>query len=234
MEFRVLRNNEIQVRPTDTKYKGKATLLLYQDARCAMDILDETVGSENWQKEYYEVKGNVYCKIGILTENGWVWKADCGTESNVDAEKGEASDAFKRAAVCWGIGRELYSTPKIRVDCQDSYYYNDKMTMTFTVKEIVWGENKELKSLIILDKFGNEVYNYSEGNEAKPKEAPTRSNLEILKSYCGALKNQDGVDQDDLLRFYRWYENKVNGYDRVLKPEILWNKWLTTRNTKVA
>lgn len=232
MEFRVLRSNEIQVRPTDTKYKGKATLLLYQDARCAMDILDETVGSENWQKEYYEVKGNVYCKIGILTENGWVWKADCGTESNVDAEKGEASDAFKRAAVCWGIGRELYSTPKIRVDCPDSYYYNDKMTMTFTVKEIVWGENKELKSLIILDKYSNEVYNYSGTTETK--EAPTRSNLEILKSYCGALKNQDGVDQDDLLRFYRWYENKVNGYDRVLKPEILWNKWLTTRNTKVA
>ena len=93
MTFRNLFQSEIQIRPTDTKYKGSATLLLYQDARCAMDILDETIGSEKWQKEYYEVKGNVYCRIGILTENGWVWKGDCGIESNVDAQKGEASDA---------------------------------------------------------------------------------------------------------------------------------------------
>lgn len=229
MEFRVLRSNEIQVRPTDTKEKGKATLLLYQDARCAMDILDESVGSENWQKEYYEVKGNVYCKIGILTENGWVWKADCGTESNVDAEKGEASDAFKRAAVCWGIGRELYSSPKIRIACPDNYYWKDKMTMTFTVKEIVWGENKELKSLIILDKYGREAYNYSEGKETKPVQKEKKSNCDILKEFCGEKKKEEGIDKDELLRFWNYYCPKMDEWDNTVQPEKLWKRWLETK-----
>lgn len=231
MEFRKLAASEIQVRPTDTKNKGRATLLLYQDARCAMDILDEAVGNENWQKEYYEVKGNVYCKIGIKNQFGeWVWKADCGSESNVDAEKGEASDAFKRSAVSWGIGRELYATPKVKINCPDSYYYNDKMTMTFTVKEIKWGEKNELISLIILDKFGKEVYNYGEGGkvqEEKPKDE--RSNLEILKTYCGAMKNQEGTDKDELLKFYNYYEPLMSEWRMKVKPESLWNKWLQSK-----
>jgi hypothetical protein len=226
MEFRTLRKEEIQVRPTDTKSKGKATLLLYQDARCAMDILDETVGGANWQKEYYEVKGNVYCKIGILTDNGWVWKADCGTESNVDAEKGEASDAFKRAAVCWGIGRELYSTPKVRINCQDSYYWNDKMTMTFTVKEISWDEKKELKSLIIVDKFGNEVYNYKGTTEVKEEE---RSNCDILKEFCSMKKKEEGVDKDELLKFFNFYCPKMGGWDHTVQPDKLWKRWMETK-----
>ena len=229
MEFRKLKASEVQVRPTDTKNKGRATLLLYQDARVFMDILDETVGNENWSKEYYEVKGNVYCRIGIKTADGWVWKADCGSESNVDAEKGEASDSAKRAAVCWGIGRELYATPKIKVSIPDSYYYNDKMTMTFSVKEIEW-EGKILKSLVIVDKFGKEVYNYGEGGkvqEEKPKDE--RSNLEILKTYCGAMKNQEGTDKDELLKFYNYYEPLMSEWRMKVKPESLWNKWLQSK-----
>ena len=229
MEFRKLKASEVQVRPTDTKNKGRATLLLYQDARVFMDILDETVGNENWSKEYYEVKGNVYCRIGIKTADGWVWKADCGSESNVDAEKGEASDSAKRAAVCWGIGRELYQTPKVKINCPDSYYYNDKMTMTFSVKEIEW-EGKILKSLVIVDKFGKEVYNYGEGGkvqEEKPKDE--RSNLEILKTYCGAMKNQEGTDKDELLKFYNYYEPLMSEWRMKVKPESLWNKWLQSK-----
>lgn len=230
MEFRKLKASEVQVRPTDTKNKGRATLLLYQDARVFMDILDETVGNENWQKEYYEVKGNVYCRIGIRNQFGeWVWKADCGSESNVDAEKGEASDSAKRAAVCWGIGRELYQTPKVRINCPDSYYYNDRMTMTFLVKEIEW-EGKTLKNLVIIDKYGKEVYNYGEGgkvHEEKPKDE--RSNLEILKTYCGAMKNQEGTDKDELLKFYNYYEPLMSEWRMKVKPESLWNKWLQSK-----
>lgn len=235
MIFRKLTSSEIQVRPTDTKNKGKATLLLYQDARCAMDILDDTVGNEKWQKEYYEVKGNVYCRIGILTDNGWTWKSDCGTESNVDAEKGQASDAFKRAAVSWGIGRELYATPKIKINCPDNYYWNDKMTMTFTVKEIKWNEKSELISLIIVDKFGKEVYNYSGEDECKPVPNETREqhqnkpNSDILRSFCSEKKVEEGVDQDDLLRFYNFYKERVDAWENKLKPEIIWNRWLETK-----
>lgn len=164
-EFRTLKPTEIQVRPTDTKYNGGAMLLLYKDARVDMQILDETVGQENWQKRYYEVKGNLYCSVGIRIDNEWIWKDDCGVESNTECEKGEASDAFKRACFNWGVGRELYSTPKIKIQCPDSYYYNDKMTMTFTVADIAFNEAKQCTKLVIVDRFNNVVFDWVNGQQ---------------------------------------------------------------------
>lgn len=91
-----------------SKFKPEATCVAYVDSRDVQKLLDKVVGPENWQDEYYEVKNNLFCRIGIRVNGAWTWKGDCGTESNVDKEKGEASDAFKRAAVKWGIGRFLY------------------------------------------------------------------------------------------------------------------------------
>lgn len=161
LKFRNLRADEIQVRPTDTKTTGSCMLLLFQDARCAMNILDETVGCD-WQKDYKEVNRNVYCGIGIKIDNEWVWRWDCGSMMAKDEEtqsKADASDAFKRAAVNWGIGRELYNTPKIRIKCPDSYYWNNRLNMTFSVKTIEW-DGDDLKSLVIVDRFDNVVYDY--------------------------------------------------------------------------
>ena len=229
MEFRTLKASEIQVRPTDTKTKGRATLLLYQDARVGMDILDDTVGTMNWSKEYYEVAGNVYCKVGIRNpETGeWTYKADCGMESNVDAEKGQASDAFKRAVVNWGIGRELYNTPRVKIDCPENYYYNDRMTMTFSVKTIEF-ENKECKKLVIVDKFGKEVYNYG-GSRKEVSES--KSNCDILKEFCGEKKREEGIDKDELLRFWNYYCPKMDGWDNTVQPDKLWKRWLETKRS---
>lgn len=91
--------------------KTQAMVLNYIDSRDVMDRLDEVIGSENWQDEFYEVKNNLFCKIGIKLGDEWVWKGDVGTESNTETVKGESSDAFKRAAVKWGIGRFLYDIP---------------------------------------------------------------------------------------------------------------------------
>jgi hypothetical protein len=88
-----------------------ANCVAYIDSRDVQDLLDKVIGPDKWQDKYYEVKGNMFCSIGILCGETWVWKTDCGTESNVDKQKGEASDAFKRAAVKWGVGRFLYSLP---------------------------------------------------------------------------------------------------------------------------
>ena len=87
----------------------------YIDARDVQDILDYVAGGANWQVKYEEHKGNLFASIGILLESGWVWKSDCGTESQVEKQKGEASDAFKRAAVMWGVGRFLYSLEIIKI-----------------------------------------------------------------------------------------------------------------------
>ena len=121
MIFRKLTANDVEARVQSCDENG-FVLLLYKNARCDMNILDETVGAENWQREHYEVKGNLFCRVGIntckeplLRNDCWVWKADCGTESNTEKEKGESSDSFKRACFNWGIGRELYTAPKTKI-----------------------------------------------------------------------------------------------------------------------
>ena len=112
--MRPLRPDEIEVRVGQVTQKG-ASMLLYKNARVDMSILDEEVGAENWGCRYREVKGNLFCEVSIWSEKlgAWVSKEDCGTESYAEKEKGEASDAFKRACFKWGIGRELYSAPFI-------------------------------------------------------------------------------------------------------------------------
>ena len=98
-----------------------ASCVAYIDARDVQDLLDEVCEPENWQCRYEEHKGNLFCGIGICSykEGEWVWKWDCGTESNVEKQKGEASDAFKRAAVMWGIGRFLYSKEIIKLPVKE-------------------------------------------------------------------------------------------------------------------
>lgn len=91
-----------------SKNKPSASCVAYIDARDVMKLLDEVVGAENWQDDYKDLGGQIFAGIGIKTNGGWVWKWDTGSESNIEKEKGQASDSFKRAAVKWGIGRFLY------------------------------------------------------------------------------------------------------------------------------
>ena len=112
--FRDLRPSEVEARVAQCSEKG-ASLLLYKTARTDYALLDETVGPERWACDYREVKGNLFCDLSIRFDDGWVTKSNCGTESNMEAEKGEASDAMKRAGFAWGIGRELYTAPFIWV-----------------------------------------------------------------------------------------------------------------------
>ena len=115
IKFRPLRADEVKVRVSQINEKY-CVLLLYKDSRCDMNILDECVGPDRWQRKHYECKGNLYCSIGIRNDSGeWVWKDDCGTEGYTEKEKSEASDSFKRAGTNWGIGRELYTAPFLRV-----------------------------------------------------------------------------------------------------------------------
>lgn len=154
MKFRELTENDIEVRVQSVKKNG-LVLLLYKNARVDMNILDETVGAANWQREHYECKGNLFCRVGIRTcikdnEAGaeWVWKSDCGTESNTEAQKGEASDSFKRACFNWGIGRELYTSPFIWIPADKCNIENGKCYDRFSVEKIRI-ENKQITALAI-------------------------------------------------------------------------------------
>lgn len=155
MTFRDLTADDIEVRVQSVKTKG-LVLLLYKNARVDMNILDETVGAANWQREHYECKGNLFCRVGILcgkgfpikdSDNGlddveWIWKSDCGVESDTEAQKGEASDSFKRACFNWGIGRELYTSPFIWVNAENCKIENGKCYDKFAVEKIIIKDKK--------------------------------------------------------------------------------------------
>lgn len=183
-KFRLLKADEIEVKVKQVTEKG-AVALIYKTSRVDMDILDETVGAENWQSEYAEIKGNLYCGIGIKDETSgeWVWKYDCGIESRSDGEgnekKGEASDAFKRAGVQWGIGRELYTSPFIFLNVPTIANANGKgyklknAFSKFEVKEIAYDEGNRIAKIVIADEKGNEVYRYPrEAASAREKSKP--------------------------------------------------------------
>lgn len=119
LKFRPLRADEVECRVSQV---GKAsaddelpwiTALLYKNARCDMSILDETVGPLNWQRHHLRENANCILSIWDKEKGQWIEKEDTGTESNTEAEKGLASDSFKRAGFNWGIGRELYTSPVI-------------------------------------------------------------------------------------------------------------------------
>lgn len=115
--FRLLRSDEIDCRISMVKENG-LSLLLYKDARCDQNILDETVGPMNWQKSYSRDNANCTVSIWDKEKSMWISKEDTGTESNTEKEKGLASDSFKRACFNWGIGRELYTAPFIWIDAR--------------------------------------------------------------------------------------------------------------------
>jgi len=104
IEFRPLRADEIECRIGQIAKNGSGlSLLLFKTARVDAEMLDEVVGPENWQCEFYECKGTLFCKVGIAIDRGedfkeWVWKDDAGSPSNMEAEKGEASDALTKIA----------------------------------------------------------------------------------------------------------------------------------------
>lgn len=90
--------------------KSKGMALAYIDARAVMDRLDAVCGAEGWQNNYTPgVNGSIICNIGVRMPNGeWLWKADGAGQTDFEGEKGALSDALKRAAVRWGVGRYLY------------------------------------------------------------------------------------------------------------------------------
>lgn len=167
--FRELKADEIEVRIQSVNEKG-VQLLLYKNARVDMAILDETFGPFGWCREHYECKGNLYCKVGVKSPDGeWVWKADCGAESFSDKEKGEASDSFKRACVNWGIGRELYTGPRIYIfrtsNDEDNFKFNNgKCYDKFSVQKIKIVDGRITGIAIKNDSLNKRVFVWSENN----------------------------------------------------------------------
>lgn len=217
MEFRTLTNDEIELRVGATTAKG-FSLLLYKNARCDMQLLDEVVGSMNWMREHSRDNANCIVSIWDGEKKEWVSKEDTGTESQTEKEKGLASDSFKRACVNWGIGRELYTAPFIWISghvdadsrARSGYKADQRFVGGLKVSAIEYNNKRSIKKLVIEDEGGNIVYSY--GTKRKPnteekvspkknapKEEPKKAEVEndsiIFAEHAQDIK--DGLEETD-------------------------------------
>ena len=124
-----------------TADKTKGMALAYIDARDVMERLDEVCGPSGWQNRYPHANGKTVCEVGLKIGDEWIWKADGAGDTDYEAEKGALSDAFKRAAVRWGIGRYLYdlSPPWVEVEARGK---------TFIIKQ---DQHAKLRALLSKD-----------------------------------------------------------------------------------
>lgn len=231
--MRKLKADEIECRVSQVKENG-CSLLLYKTARVDRAILDETYG-ELWQNDFKVIDGKMYGGIGIYNKelNQWLWRWDCGTESNTEAEKGQASDCFKRAGFKWGIGVELYTAPFIWVKVPTEKF-NGKWQLTnkftkFIVDTIGYSEKGEINKLVIVDDKGNNLFSLG----VKPKKEKTTkdtittddadiyinlskiSDIETLKSYY-ALNKANVNNQKE---FYEMVQLRLNALKEI-KEEV--------------
>lgn len=166
-KIRALKADEIECRVSNISDKG-VTLLLYKNARVDQAILDETFGVYGWQRSHRLVGDDLYCTVSIWDEEKHIWiaKEDVGTEGDYEKVKGLASDAFKRACVNIGIGRELYSAPFIFIPISvvQTGEKNGKRFVKdrFTVQSIAVSEKKVITSLTVTNQNGTEVFSYKE------------------------------------------------------------------------
>lgn len=228
--FRALRADEIELR-VGTVGKSGFSLLCYKDSRCDMNILDETFGMFAWQRDHKEIKGNLYCGVGVLDKDvGWVWKWDCGTESYTEKEKGEASDSFKRACFNLGIGRELYTSPFIWISghLDDKGKPDQKYVGGLRVTEVEYDEStsrRRITKMVIKDKDNVVAFSFGKPSVKKgqPKkvEISKEEMLNILEEKCnekkiwkGSLCEKTGVDkiedmtEEQISKWIDWLEAK--------------------------
>lgn len=138
-----LQSHQIDFRVQSINKGQYVTILAYKNARVDMERLDDVCGALNWKREHTRDNHNCIVSIYDAEHNQWVGKEDTGTESNTEAEKGLASDSFKRACFNWGIGRELYDYPSISFRLNDDEAIKQdngsiRSSYKFKLREWVW------------------------------------------------------------------------------------------------
>jgi len=211
LEFRPLEANEIECRIGQIARNGSGlSLLLYKTARVDADILDETFGMFGWECSFDEHKGTLFCSVGVRNEDGYmVYKEDAGAPSNMEPQKGEASDAFKRACFKWGIGRELYTAPRIWVyaqnrdgsaNCNIRQGQNGKYQCydEFSVERIDIRDHEILYVSVRNDSTGQTVFVWCNPDYQSVQEygEPSHEQLVEMSGLVEELARARGVDKD--------------------------------------
>lgn len=225
-EIPLLTANDVECRIKKITNEG-AVLLLYKTARVDMRILDEVYGSMNWQRHHEVINNNLFCTISVWDseKSQWISKQDVGTESNAEAEKGQASDAFKRAGFAWGIGRELYDSPFIWISGKVSKY--DR----FHVTDIQYDREKQaFTRLTICDDKGKERYRLGTKTDRPQSKEPTEEErrqkgiaaiVELVKKHKAEqpfadwlkdtmkVESMDGLTVEQLAEVYKGFKKWI-------------------------
>jgi len=185
-----LKIDQIEFRLQSINRGGYATILAYKDARCDMQRLDEVCTPLYWKREHS--RDNRNCTISIYSQEikEWVGKEDTGTESNAEAEKGLASDSFKRSGFNWGIGRELYDYPVISIPLRGGgnspqgceWYLNEKKKDRYGNPSPMPGYDLRLKSWMWYSEF--------EGGKLSYLSAVSKNGDEYINRFSWGHKKQ--------------------------------------------
>jgi len=168
-------------------------MLDYITARQAQDRLDEVCGMENWKVDYKELRGELFAGVSIKIGDEWITKWDWWSETSIEKEKGAISDSFKRACVCWGLGRFLYPESEATVVPKEK----------FTKKQY-----KEIVSAF--NDGGTELAQetYKDLSEDYDVEEVKDKMKELWKTY----KDNQAISEDDMERIWKdleWFTNQV-------------------------
>jgi len=173
-----------------SKFKPQATCVAYIDARDAMQRLDD-VCAYGWQRRHVEIKGHIYCEVGIVMPDGSVlWRMDCGTESNTEAEKGESSDSFKRACVNFGVGRFLYDLDIVYLPADAKKEGGNYPSVVDSNGKKVWDLTKHINGM-------------NGKNNQQPKVTP--SNLTIGEEEFAELNRLMDDTKSDKIAFCQYF-----------------------------
>ena len=174
VEIPKLTKDDIEVRVkrvTPANGKVYATLVLYKNARIDMNILDKVFGTFGWMRRHDILEGRLFCTVSVWSKSRqmWIHKQDVGfSENDIQSQKTEASDSFKRACVNLGIGRELYTAPHIITTLNSTEYFAKgqegkikcKTTLKFSVGHIAYNADGRITELIIIDGKNNIRFKY--------------------------------------------------------------------------
>lgn len=206
--FRNLRADEIECRVSMINSKG-CSLLLYKDARCDMNILDETLGITGWKRSHQLINGNLFCTVEIYDDEKeeWIAKQDVGTESYTEKEKGQASDSFKRACFNLGIGRELYTAPFIWIPSNSVNLTKKGERFTtydkFEVSDIKI-ENKKIIGLEIINEKTHTVVFRSHLDRSQSND--TYDDKEIDETKIDLIRKKAQEKKVDLGQIYDYFK----------------------------
>lgn len=241
--LRFLTASEVEVRLQSDKpdKDGNKKYLLYMDARAARRLLNERFGIYGWQLLYEHVNGQLFAKLGIKDpESGqWVWKMETGNESTIEGEKGQVSDALKRAVVTLGWD-ELYSSPDIRFNGYSTG--NRVQTIEYDTT------NRRIIRLVIVDRYGKVVYNWAANQQPQqPVQAPIQPNtapvtpqpvqqpqqyskealIENLRANANLEASLPHANIAMLKKFVEYYTNRIsnNGWNGNFDFSVMWQKW---------